>query len=240
MFCFFYLSKKTKLQALGFTCFLQGHIHLKNQMKLSEQSFHDVTSHFLGSHTLLSSWLSNLLSGRLAFDSSPKHASWIHFLFSFCSLSVLGVLELSTLLLLQDAGSRSQPTFLLQILCSTRCSLKQTLAISAPAAHRLFLHWAYLLEIVFVKASVLDEPFQTVFLIHLAMISLSGYTVWCNTLCNIMHFVLSCLSLARLIPLHCPFYMFVLNWSSKVYIKIQNYVEEPHKSTHTTIWKHEK
>ena len=129
MFCFFYLSKKTKLQALGFTCFLQGHIHLKNQMKLSEQSFHDVTSHFLGSHTLLSSWLSNLLSGRLAFDSSPKHASWIHFLFSFCSLSVLGVLELSTLLLLQDAGSRSQPTFLLQILCSTRCSLKQTLAI---------------------------------------------------------------------------------------------------------------
>ena len=129
-YVFFFLCKQKKinLQALDFTCFLQGYIHLKNQMKLSEQSFHDVTSHFLGSHPLSSSWLSNLLSGSLAFHNSPKHASWIHFVFSFCSLSVLGVLELSTLLI-QDSGSRSQPTFLLQILCPMCCSLKQTLAI---------------------------------------------------------------------------------------------------------------
>lgn len=129
MFCFFYLSKKIKLQALYFTCFLQGYIHLKNQMKLSEQSFHDVTSHFLGSHPLSSSWLSTLVSGSLAFHNLPKYASWIHFLFSFCSLSVLEVLELSALLLIQDSGARSQPTLLLQILRSMCCSLKQTQAI---------------------------------------------------------------------------------------------------------------
>ena len=131
MFCFllFKQKNKIKLQALDFMWFLQGYIHLKNQMKLSEQSFHDVTSHFLGSHPLSGSWLSTLLSGSLAFHNLPKHASWIHFLFSFCSLSVLAVLELSALLLIQDSGSSSQPTLLLQILRSMCCSLKQTLAI---------------------------------------------------------------------------------------------------------------
>ena len=72
LFFLFKQKNKIKVQALDFTCFLQGYIHLKNQMKLSEQSFHDVTSHFLGSHPLLSSWLSNLLSGRLACDNSPR------------------------------------------------------------------------------------------------------------------------------------------------------------------------
>lgn len=128
MFCFFYVSKKNKFTSIGFYM-------LSTRIYTSEEPNEIIWTKLSWCHqslpwfpSIIKLLLYNLLLGSLAFHSSPKHASWIHFVFSFCSLSVLGVLELSTLLI-QDSGSRSQPTFLLQILRSMCCSLKQTLAI---------------------------------------------------------------------------------------------------------------
>lgn len=108
--------------------------------------------------------------------------------FSSVQASSLGVLELSTLLI-QDSGLLGLSLHVLIADSAFHVLLSETDTSYLQLPTVCFFHWAYLLEIVFVKASS-DEPFQTVFFIHLAMISLSVYTVMCSTLCNIVRFIM--------------------------------------------------